>query len=271
MSFRLYRSPDGDAGATGASSAGDTGKGNAGASGNDPGKNKVGKTAADDGKKQPTVEEQLAAKTQEFDALTTKYKETTTKLGKQSEGIGVMKGFARQMDDDPKGLIRIIASRSGIDLFFDDPIAKAVGDGKAAGTDGDGGKAAALPTLSSDEMHKMFNTQMQSVMNPIHQELLKSRYDDWDKLGDGRDTMSLAYKSGSLALPEILHLATRGRYLADAVEKAKAIGKQEYIDSLTQKKAEQVDGAGAGSPKPTSEDAVYRLTDVLKQLHEATT
>lgn len=269
MSFRLYRSPDGNPGDTGDPSAGDTGKGDAGASGNDPGKNKAGKTATD-GDKTPTVEEQLAAMTKERDEFKTKHSDLSVKIGKQSDNIAVLKDFAHKIAEDPKGLMRSIAQKSGIDLYFEDPLAaKLAGDGKTAGSD-DGGKAATLQPLSSDEMHKMFNQQMQSVMNPIHQELLKGRYEDWEELGEGRDTMSLAYSSGKLALPEILHLATRGRYLAEAVEKAKAIGEQEYIDSLTQKKTEQIDGAGAGSPKPTATDAVYRLTDVLDTLHAAT-
>jgi hypothetical protein len=224
--------------------------------------------AADGGKSQESQkpepklspEEKLAAREKAFADLETKYKDVTSKLGKQSEHIKTLKDFNERIKTKPKDLIASIAKQTGLKVQFD-------GDQKpdlaAIFASGNPEKQAkAVESLQGNDPRLDAVIERLSVLD---EQALANQYKDWDDLGDERDALSLAVSVGKIKPSELTHLATRGLNLDKAIEAAKKEAVEEYIDSLQTKNRGGIPGS-RGAHKASAQEGAQTLEGILKDL-----
>jgi hypothetical protein len=212
----------------------------------------------------PTPEEQIAKLTGDLGTSQAKEKELASKLGKQSEQIGTLKGFADEMTNDPKGLIGRIADGAGIKVNYDtkplvaaelagiepEQVGKLVQDISA------GVKAELEPTVKgAQDANKAFQEQM-----------LANRYSDFDDRTPERDALQLAVTSGTMSDTELRHLAARGSTMDSTIAAAIQKGGDDKLAELNKKAEEQISGGGKTSKDKgkghTAEEAVARLSGI---------
>lgn len=206
-----------------------------------------------------TPEEKFTALEKQHGEITKERDDLATKLGKQSDQIGLMKKTADLIKNNPKGLIEKLAADAGITINF-----------------GESAQAGILKLLESDEANDTLkairaatgeeNKDILAKLEVITEGQLASRYDDWDGLEASRKGITLARTSGQLSEVELDHFAARGMNMEAVVTEAEARGAEKYRKELEEKNREQIDGAGGRGKLPSTEQSAELLAQVVKDM-----
>jgi hypothetical protein len=250
-----------DADASGKSGATDAGSD---AGGTTADKKTGGKeTTPSDKDKTPTVEElqeQLSKLTGEHDKL-------KTKIGKQSEQVGLLKKLNKSLDDDPVGFIKAAAEKKGIKIRIGDEAESDLR--KALKAEDDEGRLAILKKIDEESRDEKLKAdilkEVGGSFKVIREENLAKAFPDWDDLAEDRENVELAIVTGSIDRMELTHLAARGKNLAGAIADAKKAGREEYIAELQEKEGGQIDAGGGKKPSGGKEEKTS-IVDALDAL-----
>jgi hypothetical protein len=258
MMFFRNLSPDRDADNPAGGAAG-TGADGANKDAGSGAGNSAGGAAGGDDKGKLTPEQQITELTTKLTGLTTENADLKSKYGKQTEQVGRMNKIAGALTskdlEERKRILLGLAKTAGFnELFFEKPAA-----GAAAAA-----AAGEAPKFDMEAFKKEMNAEMQSFFNPVQENLLATRYDDWDSLTDQRADLAMAMGTKDVTQPELLHFAARGRALPQILEAHKKTVIDEYNAELTKKNQGQIsDGGGAGSGKISTKKSVEKLEEAL--------
>lgn len=226
-----FLSPSDDSGGTG------TKDGDAGGDGGTEAKN-----AGADGSKM-TPDEQITKLTADLATKTDDYNRVTTKLGKQSEQVGVLREFhtAMKNPETAQTMIAKIAKDVGLNVNF----------GKAAETDltklfesDDPNERMKGVQAMVDARESKGDPEIDAKLEKIAQGQFAAQYEDWNDKADVRATLAVAETTGKMSKDELLHMAARGMSMADVITAAEARGAESYRKELEKKNKEQIDGGG---------------------------
>lgn len=228
---------------------------------NKPDPNAAPADKGDAGGKEP-VKPTVESLTKELEEVKGKHADLATKLGAQSGNIGKLKVMADAIQNDPLAVIKGIAKKAGINLNLGNSQAP---DLAKVLTDGSPEEQATAITAGQTASEKQVLDNMNAALDPLVEEGMKTKYNDWDDLGDSRDAVAVVHVSGKLPDRELYHLAARGAVMETALEKAVEHGKKARDAELAKKNQEQIDGSGTGG-KPKAAESAMVLSDVLKEL-----
>lgn len=256
----LRQEGDGGGSEEGAGSASDESQNDAAKGSEEGPKGAEGDKGGSEKDEKPTVES-LTAKLAE---LTGKNEFLATKLGKQSNLVKTTREVQQALTDDPERFIRTLAKRHGVFLpskpGFD--ASKALSEGVTAG-DGDA-LSDTIDKMLLEKVGPLFD-KLNSKISTLHTTDLAQTNKDWDDLEDERLSIKQDMEMGKLTEPELHHFAARGRLQAGAIEAAKKVGKEEYIEELRKKKEGGVPGSG-GSGGGKGDEESYQFEDLVKKL-----
>lgn len=263
MMFFKNQTPDRDADKPAGGSAGTGADGGTQNAGSDAG-NSAGAASGGDDNGKLTPEQQVTELTKKLTGLETENADWKVKFGKQTEQVGRMNKIAGALTSkDPEERKRILlglAKTAGFnEIFFDKP---AAGDAAAAA----GGAAGATPTFDKEVFRKEMNAEIQSFFSPMQENLLATKYADWDSLTDQRADLAMAMGTKDVTQPELLHFAARGRAMPQILEAHKKTVIDEYNAELTRKNQGHIpDGGGAGSGRASTKKSVETLEQAIAE------
>lgn len=224
--------------------------------GGDVGK-KGGEDKASDKKPDaPTVDsltKDLADRTSELDHL-------KSKLGKQSDKVGILNKTLETLKSDPRKFLTTFAKQAGVKLNFEDE--KKMPDLKDALADEDTQVGADAIMARLENMEKRMSGDVAGTIDALRTDNLAREYKDWEDLSEDRDILDGAITLNQISKDELLQLAARGQNLPQSIEVARKEGKDEYIKELATKNAEQIDGDGGVKPDADSKD-IGDFEDIL--------
>jgi hypothetical protein len=206
-----------------------------------------------DGSKEPTPDElkkQLADLTAEHEEVSKKYEGLKKRVGEQGMQLNVLKQFGELQEKNPRGLVESIAKKAGLKLTFEET--DLGGD-----TDDDSGKTI-------KQLERRIMTRLESGLLPLHQARMIEKYPDFEEKTAIRQGLASIHQAGRIPDDELYHLAVMGMTLPDVVRQAKELGKQEYLDSLNKKNAEQID-VGSGGPDK-GKKGILDFSEAVKSL-----
>ncbi len=187
--------------------------------------------------------------------------EAEKKFGKQTAQVGALKKFTDAIKSDPLSVIKTIMKQSG--LSEADLAGKGVDVKKMLEPEG-GERTAEAIQASTQDVEKRLLDKVAKLLAPVNEHVLSTRYPDWDNMGDTRDVLNLAVKSGGMQTDELYHLAARGASMQQIIEDAKEEAVAEYVADLNKKGKGQID-PGKRSVQ-TGEQAAETLNKVLAEL-----
>jgi len=242
----------GDAGTAGqdaankanAGDAGDANKGAAGAA--DAGNQDAGKAGDADNKKKPDASSDKKGDDRDAQILSLKEEneKLKTSVGRLGSDIESFKSLKSIFDGDAKQGIAKLAKEFGVQIDF--PEGK-----KVALLDDDG--ALSESNLDAkfkqfgDELTARFSSMFASKIDAMQEAEYARKYDDWGQLSQDRNSLQLATVSGRMEMAEVLHLAAKGANLPAALDAAKKVGREEYIEELNRKNTGDLKGGSGGA------------------------
>jgi hypothetical protein len=241
--------------------------GDAGGSKTDPGPGSAtpGNDPNGNAGKEPTV----ADLQKQIADLTKKNEDIASKLGKQSETVGLYNRWAEKFEKSPDELIKEIAKAKGIKVKFDTGDQPNIIDLILNEPDEEKRKAIIEKLSGENKIDNIVKTAKKETLdeiNPILQPLIiaqyQAKYSDWDSLEDTRKAMPALTAAGGLTKMDLHHLAARGLKMAEAIEAAKKEGREAFIKELNEKGPGFLETSGVTFKSDKSKP--IRLSDILK-------
>ncbi len=198
-----------------------------------------------------------------------KYEDLSSKIGKQATQIGVLKKIQDLQKNNPKELIAAIAKEGGVKVDFGDTSPDI---SKVFETEDPTAIEAAIKH-SQNQAYAQLKAEFGPQLEAMFQNQLKTQYPDFDDLGQDRDILSGKVLSNEMTHVELLHLAAQGANMPQALEAAKAQGREDYRKELAEKAAGNFPEGGEYTPtipKKHDENDPEYFTKVVKELGNIT-
>lgn len=236
MKVLRYHSDAGDGGSAGAGSDDGGAAGGAGSqSVQDPGSQAAGGSQDDASKVDfEAFYKENKEKVTTVDDLSTQNAQLKKKLGQQGEQIGAYNHLRKAMNENPSALIQEMAKNANLKVTLGQSEVDFSGLTKEDGEF----NAENLPGLLKHMETNIMDKARQELM-PRYEEMFKAqlagKYSDWDDLTDTRDLLQLNLTSKKMSYSEVLHLASQGIHMSEALNVAKETAKAEYAAELKEK------------------------------------
>ncbi len=202
---------------------------------------------------------------------TTKFTDLSSKVGKQSDQIAVLRKLQDLQSKDPKGLIDYIAKEAG--LSVEHKGGGAAPDLSNIFEEEDPAKLGAALQHSSEVAYNRLKSEFGPQLETMFHNQLKEQYPDFDDLAEDRTLLSAKLLSKDMTHLELLHLAAQGANMAAALEDAKTMGVEAYKKELAAKAQGQYPEGGEHPAldlsKHNENDPAY-LKKVLTELGKIT-
>lgn len=212
----------------------------------DPGSQAAGSLQDDAGKVDfEAFYKQNKEKVTTVDGLSDEVSKLKKKLGQQGEQVGAYNHLRKAMNENPSALIQEIAKNANLKVNMEQ---SNVDFSTLTGTDGEVNVENLPNLLKQMEQNIMSNARRELL--PRYEEMftaqLAGKYDDWDDLTETRDLLQLNLTSKKMSYAEVLHLASQGVNMSEALNAAKANAKVEYAAELKEKADATLPTDGSG-------------------------
>jgi hypothetical protein len=212
------------------------------------------------------------SKTPTIESLTEELNQVKSKLGKQGNELGnykkesdTFRKIVKGLTTDPNATLATLAKKYGAKVKFaadEDDLEKVLM------SDDPDLKTRLLESRKFGKSEQNTESSILNRLNPVINHLLERdlarEYPDYDELADEREHLETLVGSGTMTQPELFQLAARGKYLKEALAKAKEDAIAEYKTMLDKKHREQLDTSGDKSGNKQDID----FADVAKELNK---
>lgn len=200
----------------------------------------------------PSLEEQLKTANEAHAKLKKEFGDQANQLGELRRQHKTAKSLIDKMQADPTGFLKEFAKRSGAKIDFGDGP-----KGDLSGVFSDDADASAkagnLDKYLDAKVNAMLRDRLGALMpmvETLQEQDLARKYETWDADKEARDVVLAAIHSNAITPQEAAQLVVQAQRIPEALEAAKAAGREEAEEVWRKKYAELAEAPGGGGEKP---------------------